>query len=146
MAAGRLGAVLLVELAVLTEVNNAVGHDRGSQLLADAGSRLSAVAGPGRPVGRIEMDRFAVLFDQESEAEIVAGRPPNLLAAASRQYQMGDIEIDPEAVAGVALVQAEDPNAVDPSAAAAAGRDGHAGHQRFGQVRQRAPGLPAEHG
>ena len=115
MAAGRLGAVLLVELAVLTEVNNAVGHDRGSQLLADAASRLSAVAGPGRPVGRIEMDRFAVLFDQESEAEIVAVGA-DLLAAASRQYHMGDIEIDPEAVAGVALVHSDDPNAVDPSA------------------------------
>ncbi len=115
LRAGRLGGMLLVQLDVLSEVNNAIGHERGSQLLTDAGQRLIEVAGPDRLVARIEMDRFAVLFGRQSEAEIVAVAG-ELLTAASQPYRMGGIEVDPAAEAGLALAPREDPMSVDPSA------------------------------
>ena len=54
------GAILLVELDVLSQVNNALGHDRGERLLRMAGERLVALVGEiptgrpdrGRPVRR----------------------------------------------------------------------------------------------
>ena len=39
------GAIVLVELDVLSQVNNALGHDRGEQLLRAAGDRLVGLRG-----------------------------------------------------------------------------------------------------
>ena len=47
------GAIVLVELDVLSQVNNALGHDRGEQLLRMAGERLVALRRRG-PSGRAD--------------------------------------------------------------------------------------------
>jgi diguanylate cyclase (GGDEF)-like protein len=100
--AGGFGGVLLVQLNVLGDVNSALGHDRGEQLLAAAGERLTAAAGPGRMVGRVEVDRFAVLLERmpEDAALAVSGA---VLEALGRPYSVDGIEIEPHVVAGVAL-------------------------------------------
>jgi len=101
-AAGRLGGVLLLELNVLGDVNSALGHDRGEQLLAAVGRRLVSVAGPNRPVGRIETDRFAVLLEPQAE-EASTELAEQILQAIGRTYSMDGIEIEPHAVGGLAL-------------------------------------------
>ena len=117
MQAGARGAaILLVELDVLSQVNNALGHDRGEQLLRMAGDRLVGLVGPDRPVARIEADRFAVLADPLPEAELTAlgGR---ILAAVGVGYSIDGIEVDPQCAVGIAFtpggVGAD--NAVEPS-------------------------------
>ncbi len=102
MAAGRYGGVLLLELNVLGNVNSALGHDRGEQLLAAVGERLVAAVGPDLPVGRIEVDRFAVLLDTPDEDSVMelAG---SVVQAIDRPFSLDGIEIEPHTVVGVAL-------------------------------------------
>ena len=97
------GAILLVELDVLSQVNNALGHDRGERLLRMAGERLVALVGESRPVARIEADRFAVLVSAMSEAELTA-LGNEILATVGRAYSLDGIEVDPQAVVGIAFV------------------------------------------
>jgi diguanylate cyclase (GGDEF)-like protein len=97
------GAILLVELDVLSQVNNALGHDRGERLLRMAGERLVALVGESRPVARIEADRFAVLVSAMSESELaILGN--EILATVGRAYSLDGIEVDPQAVVGIAFV------------------------------------------
>ena len=96
------GAILLVELDVLSQVNNALGHDRGERLLRMAGERLVALVGESRPVARIEADRFAVLVNAMPEAELTAlghrdpgHRRPGLLAGRHRGRSAGRASASP---------------------------------------------------
>jgi len=102
LAGARGAAILLVELDVLSQVNNALGHDRGEQLLRMAGERLVDLVGADRPVARIEADRFAVLTDPVSEAELTAlgGR---ILATVGVGYSIDGIEVDPQGAVGIAF-------------------------------------------
>jgi EAL domain-containing protein (putative c-di-GMP-specific phosphodiesterase class I)/GGDEF domain-containing protein len=105
LAAGRGGAFLLVELEVLSQVNNALGHDRGEMLLRMAGQRLVDLVGPDRTVARIEADRFAILADPLPEPELTAlgGR---VLGAVGAGYSIDGIEVDPQPAVGIAFVPA----------------------------------------
>ena len=97
------GAIVLVDLDVLSQVNNALGHDRGERLLRMAGERLVALVGESRPVARIEADRFAVLVTAMQEAELtVLGA--EILATVGRAYSLDGIEVDPQACVGIAFV------------------------------------------
>ncbi len=98
---GRAIAIVLVELNVLSQVNNALGHDRGEQLLRTAGDRLVQFAGEGKPVARIEGDRFAVLIGDQSEPELTAFGG-QLLTVIERPYSLDGIEVDPQPYVGIA--------------------------------------------
>jgi diguanylate cyclase (GGDEF)-like protein len=100
---GRPPAVLLLDLDVLSSVNNALGHDRGEDLLRMAGHRLQQAAGAGVLVARIEGDRFAVLLEPAPEVEQLA-EAARLRAVAGAPYSLDGIEVDPSATAGVAEV------------------------------------------
>lgn len=102
LAGGGGAAVLLVELDVLSQVNNALGHDRGEQLLRMAGDRLVTLAGPTRPVARIEADRFAVLSDPVPENELTA-LGARILTAVGVGYSIDGIEVDPQGAVGIAF-------------------------------------------
>ncbi len=101
--AGRYGGVLLLELTMLGDVNSALGYDRGEQLLVAVGERLVSAAGPGRPVGRIETARFAVLLEPQSggSARMFAH---SILDALSRPLDIDGIDIEPHGSAGVAFL------------------------------------------
>ncbi|ACV77416.1 putative bifunctional diguanylate cyclase/phosphodiesterase [Nakamurella multipartita] len=105
MSGGGGGAILLVELNVLSQVNNALGHDRGELLLRMAGERLVALVGPTRPVARIEADRFAVLCEPLPETELTA-LGGQMLSAVGGGYSIDGIEIDPQGAVGIAVVPA----------------------------------------
>jgi diguanylate cyclase (GGDEF)-like protein len=103
ITAGWGGAILLVELDVLSQVNNALGHDRGERLLKMAGERLVTLVGESKVVARIEADRFAVLVNAMPELELAA-LGGEILAAVGRAYSLDGIEVDPQAVVGIAFV------------------------------------------
>jgi len=103
MAQGWGGAIVLVELDVLSQVNNALGHDRGERLLQMAGERLVALVGESRPVARIEADRFAVLVNAMPEAELTA-LGTEILATVGHAYSLDGIEVDPQPCVGIAAV------------------------------------------
>ncbi len=100
--AGERAGLLLVRLNVLTDVDRAMGHERGEQLLVSAGERLRAVAGPTGVVGRIEADQFAVIFvSTDEEAAMVTGR--SVLRSLGRSYSVDGIDVEPHLNAGIAL-------------------------------------------
>ena len=103
MTAGRGGAILLIELDVLSQVNNALGHDRGELLLQMAGERLVTLVGPDRPVARIEADRFAVLAEPLPEPELTA-LGVRILGAVGAGYSIDGVEVDPQGAVGIAFV------------------------------------------
>jgi len=105
MADGRGGAILLVELDVLSQVNNALGHDRGELLLRMAGERLVTIVGPSRPVARIEADRFAVLTESLPEGELLT-LGAEVLREVGAGYSIDGIEVDPQGAVGIAFVPA----------------------------------------
>ncbi len=108
-------AIILVELDVLSQVNNALGHDRGERLLQMAGERLVALVGESRPVARIEADRFAVLVNAMQETELMA-LGYQVLAAVGRGYSIDGIEVDPQPSVGIAFVLGAAPQATGQAA------------------------------
>ncbi len=145
------GAIVLVELDVLSQVNNALGHDRGERLLQMAGERLVALVGESRPVARIEADRFAVLVNAMPETELIA-LGTEILATVGRAYSLDGIEVDPQAERRDRVRRGAGRDGRGcrrggrrhrPEHPAAARRDGDAGRQ--GQAGAAAD-LPAEHG
>lgn len=103
MADSSIGAVMLVQLDILPEVNNAIGHDRGEQLLSAAGRRLVTAVGHDRLVAHIESDRFAVLLPNTPTVP-VQDAAAELLKIVGRPYSLDGIEVDPRAHAGIAHV------------------------------------------
>jgi diguanylate cyclase (GGDEF)-like protein len=98
-----ISAVMLVQLDILPEVNNAIGHDRGEQLLFAAGERLVTALGQDRLVAHIESDRFAVLLRRSPDGHLL-DRATELLDIVGRPYSLDGIEIEPHAHAGIAHV------------------------------------------
>ncbi len=63
--------VLLVDLDRFKEVNDALGHDAGDELLREIARRLVVVPGVG-PVARLGGDEFAVVLERTTPEEAIA--------------------------------------------------------------------------
>ncbi|MET3804734.1 diguanylate cyclase (GGDEF)-like protein [Nakamurella sp. UYEF19] len=113
LATGSISAVMLVQLDILPEVNNAIGHDRGEQLLSAAGLRLVTAVGEDRMVGHIESDRFAVLLRNTPGVGLL-DKAAELLEIVGRPYSLDGIEVDPHAHVGIAHVTLTQPGAGNP--------------------------------
>ncbi len=98
-----IGAVLLLQLGILPEVNNAIGHLRGEQMLRLAGARVLEQMGSEAVAAHLESDRFAVLTDARSEADVeqIALR---LIDSVGRSYGLDGIDVDPHVRVGIAYV------------------------------------------
>lgn len=105
LASSSISAVMLVQLDILPEVNNAIGHDRGEQLLSLAGERLVKALGQDQLVAHIESDRFAVLLLSSTEGHLL-DTASDLLDIVGRAYSLDGIEIEPQPHAGIAYVGA----------------------------------------
>jgi diguanylate cyclase (GGDEF)-like protein len=88
-APGATGALLVVDLGRLGEVNETLGHRAGDQLLATAGTRLAEVAGPGATLARVGGDEFALLLPGVvTEAEALEA------AQRVREQLLGPLRVD----------------------------------------------------
>ncbi|MEP6981325.1 MAG: sensor domain-containing phosphodiesterase [Nakamurella sp.] len=98
----RLGALALIQLDTLSQVNNALGHRHGEELLVRAGERILR-AGPDRAVARLESDLFAILLEPMTEAELAA-EVAGILRLISPSYSLAGVDVEVEPHAGIAVV------------------------------------------
>ncbi len=115
----RQGALLLVDLDRFKNLNDALGHARGDQLLQQIAMRLSACVHEGETVARLGGDEFVVLLKQldqsKLEAAMYAETTANKIFAAIRQpYQIEGAEVSCNASIGIALFGEQHEDTVEP--------------------------------
>lgn len=102
-AAPAPSALLLVDLGRFGEVNDALGHDVGDDLLAEAARRIESAVDEAGFVARIGADEFAVLLTPLAGREDAAEQAEGLLDALRRPFQVRGVAIDLGATIGIAL-------------------------------------------
>jgi diguanylate cyclase (GGDEF)-like protein len=100
--AGRLGAVLFLDLDRFKMINDSLGHAMGDRLLRQIAGRLRTFVRPGDLVARLGGDEFTLLFDdvEPSDMDRTAKRVQRGL---SHPFLLDDREIYASASIGVAL-------------------------------------------
>jgi diguanylate cyclase (GGDEF)-like protein/PAS domain S-box-containing protein len=98
-------AVLLLDLDGFKLVNDSLGHERGDEVLVDAGRRIAASLRPIAPealLARLGGDEFAVLLDgaDRTLAAVVASR---IAEALHLPFDLGDREVFVGASIGIAV-------------------------------------------
>lgn len=80
---GQPAALLLFELEGFREINNALGHATGDEILTTSAERITGTAGAKAIISRFDGDEFAVLLGEASreEAERVADAIMSAIAA-----------------------------------------------------------------
>ena len=99
-------ALLMLDLDNFKNINDAIGHLQGDQVLQRAAKRLSAAARDGDTVARLDSDEFAVLMDALSpdpqkalwQVETLAQK---LLEALNEPYQLDGSVISCTASIGI---------------------------------------------
>jgi len=105
--AERAAAVLLLDLDRFRDVNDALGHDIGDQLLQVVAQRLRELVPAGATVGRLGGDEFAVLLPAAADAQMAAFAVATAIANALRTpVQLPDVTISTEGTIGVAIATA----------------------------------------
>lgn len=98
-------AVLLLDLDRFKEVNDALGHHVGDQLLQVVAARLEAIGEPDSTVARLGGDEFAVLLPMCSRSSAVAAAE-RIAATLRVAVDLPDVTVSTAASIGVALAAA----------------------------------------
>ncbi|MGQ7297315.1 diguanylate cyclase domain-containing protein [Quadrisphaera sp. KR29] len=114
--------VLFCDLDGFKDVNDALGHDAGDQLLRQVADRLTAVVRAEDLVARLGGDEFVVLVDGVAEARSLEAVAERVLAALAAPFPLDGLR------GGV------EPVLVGASLGAAAGTAGERPEQRAGEL------------
>lgn len=109
LAAGQPVHVLHVDLLRFGGVNDTLGRDIGDRLLCHAAAVISAAAGPRDLVFRIDGDDFAILPEVAVGAAPTRALADQVIAALGRPVVIEGHDLTPNAVVGIALVEAMAP-------------------------------------
>jgi diguanylate cyclase (GGDEF)-like protein len=99
--AGDEVAVLILDLDRFKEVNDALGHAYGDDLLRAVAQRALATVRPGDVVARLSGDEFAVLLPGGAASDALA-LAERLTAELHRSFLIGGVTVDVETSIGVA--------------------------------------------
>jgi diguanylate cyclase (GGDEF)-like protein len=91
-----MSAVVLLDLDRFAEVNEALGHVAGDQVLREVAQRLRVVCGPGDVAARIGADQFALLVGCGTANDVIA------VAGAVGAALRAPVEVEGIALAAVA--------------------------------------------
>ncbi len=95
-------ALLLLDLNHFKDINDALGHSAGDQVLVAIASRLRAAAGEGALVTRLGGDEFAVLYRDLPAPALAMHRSTALLAVLREPVEVDGMPLTISASAGVA--------------------------------------------
>ena len=101
-------ALLLIDVKHFKEVNDALGHLAGDQVLIAVARRLTGAADAQDVVCRFGGDEFAVLLPTPGSAEEVAARARRLLASLTDPVEVEGVPLSIEVYAGLALLDPAD--------------------------------------
>jgi diguanylate cyclase (GGDEF)-like protein len=98
-------AVLLLDLDRFKEVNDALGHHVGDQLLQVVASRLAALVEPDATVARLGGDEFAVLLPHTASQAAAVAVADRVAAGLRAPVDLPDVTLSTEASIGVAVAE-----------------------------------------
>ena len=102
LAAGDMEAVvLLLDVDHFKEVNDALGHELGDDLLRRVGERLAALC-EDQTVARLGGDEFAVLLPRGSE-ELATAFAARIHEALEQPFELGGFSLEVAASVGIAV-------------------------------------------
>jgi diguanylate cyclase (GGDEF)-like protein len=99
----RLVALLFIDLDHFKQVNDAMGHPIGDELLRQIGQRLAEVIREEDFAARLGGDEFAVLCDELGDAATVLELANRIAAALSGPVVLRGVSLHVEASVGIAL-------------------------------------------
>jgi diguanylate cyclase (GGDEF)-like protein len=105
-AEDRTIALVVLDVDLFREVNEALGHLAGDRVLAEVARRLDRAVGPADLVARLSGDEFAVLLVGLVSVEAAQLRASDLLATLDAPIDLDGMRVRVEASAGVAAVPA----------------------------------------
>ncbi len=105
-------AVFLLDLDEFKEINDALGHDVGDDMLVAVARRLSAIVRPSDTVARLGGDEFVVVCDVESGEDEMLRIADRISTALARPYRIDGRTLS--VLASVGGVFADNPD-TDPS-------------------------------
>lgn len=86
---GNSLALIFLDLDRFKEVNDALGHDKGDQLLKEAAQRLSSCVRASDTVARLGGDEFTIILKNLSNSMSLENVAQNILARLSEPFQLG---------------------------------------------------------
>jgi len=98
----RMLAVLFIDLERFKEVNDALGHDCGNELLTVVASRLGEVVAPTELVARLGGDEFGVISEQADEDSAFA-LAERLRTAIALPCEIAGLSLEVQGSIGIAL-------------------------------------------
>ncbi|WP_045741788.1 putative bifunctional diguanylate cyclase/phosphodiesterase [Actinoplanes rectilineatus] len=101
---GSIIGLLFVDLDDFKEVNDALGHAVGDQLLIEVAGRISEIVGAGSTAARMGGDEFAVLIEPSEGAERAEQVAARLVSTLSQPIEVIDTEGMTRLVSGAASV------------------------------------------
>jgi diguanylate cyclase (GGDEF)-like protein/PAS domain S-box-containing protein len=104
-------AVLFVDLDDFKTVNDSLGHGEGDQLLVAVAQRLQASVRPGDTIARMGGDEFAVLVEDQTDAEAPIQVGHRLMESLRAPFERGGKELFVHASVGVAVSASKDQEA-----------------------------------
>ncbi len=99
---GTVAAALLLDLDRFKEINDALGHESGDQLLRHIGKRIAQRLRAQDTVARLGGDEFGIVLPGLAHPQDAVAVAEDISAALEETFNIDDIEIDVRASIGVA--------------------------------------------
>jgi diguanylate cyclase (GGDEF)-like protein len=104
---GRV-ALLFCDLDRFKQVNDALGHAAGDELLRQAARRLRAAVRPGDLVARLSGDEFAILLDDLPSTRTADDVAAQVVASLAAPFRVDGLDLRVTTSVGVAVHRGED--------------------------------------
>jgi diguanylate cyclase (GGDEF)-like protein len=105
---GTVAAALLLDLDRFKEINDALGHESGDQLLRLIGERVSGRLRAQDTVARLGGDEFGVILTGLAHAHDAVGVAEDIASTLEETFEIDGIEIDVRASIGIACTEDAD--------------------------------------
>jgi diguanylate cyclase (GGDEF)-like protein/PAS domain S-box-containing protein len=96
-------AILFIDLDHFKEVNDTLGHDRGDQLLVEAGRRIKACVRASDTVARMGGDEFTVILTELPSSSHLEGILQKMLHSLGEVFQLGTEQVFVSASIGITM-------------------------------------------